>query len=58
MLGDIGRAIKEFRMNVIRCTPSILAVIPLERYPTLETVVAGEAIGKNLPRTGRDASSS
>ena len=49
VLGDIGRAIKNLRINVVHCTPSILAVVPLEHYPTLETVVvAGEALGKKL----------
>jgi len=49
VLGDIGGAIKNLRINVVHCTPSILAVVPLEHYPTLETVVvAGEALGKKL----------
>ena len=49
VLGDIGRAIKKLRINVVHCTPSILAVVPLEPYSTLETVVvAGEALGKKL----------
>jgi non-ribosomal peptide synthetase component F len=49
VLGDIGKAIKSLRINVVHCTPSILAVVPLENYPTLETVVvAGEALGKKL----------
>ena len=49
VLGDIARAIKKLRINVIHCTPSILAVVPLDYYPTLETVVvAGEALGRKL----------
>ena len=49
VLGDIGKAIKSLRINVVHCTPSILAVVPLDNYPTLETVVvAGEALGKKL----------
>jgi len=49
VLGDIGSAIKNLRVNVVHCTPSILAVVPLDPYPTLETVVvAGEALGKKL----------
>ena len=49
VLGDIGQAIKSLRINVVHCTPSILAVVPLQNYPTLETVVvAGEALGKKL----------
>jgi acyl-coenzyme A synthetase/AMP-(fatty) acid ligase len=49
VLGDIAKAIKSLRINVVHCTPSILAVVPLDEYPTLETVVvAGEALGKKL----------
>ena len=49
VLGDIGKAIKSLRINVVHCTPSILAVVPLDNYPTLETVVvAGETLGKTL----------
>jgi acyl-CoA synthetase (AMP-forming)/AMP-acid ligase II len=49
VLGDIAKAIKTLRINVVHCTPSILAVVPLDDYPTLETVVvAGEALGKKL----------
>ena len=49
VLGDIGKAVKTLRINVVHCTPSILATVPLETYPTLETVVvAGEALGKKL----------
>jgi len=49
VLGDIGSAVKNLRVNVVHCTPSILAVVPLDPYPTLETVVvAGEALGKRL----------
>lgn len=49
VLGDIGKAVKSLRINVVHCTPSILAVVPLDNYPTLETVVvAGEALGKKL----------
>ncbi|KAJ3195836.1 hypothetical protein HK101_010930 [Irineochytrium annulatum] len=49
VLGDIGTAIKKFNINVVHVTPSILAVVPLEDYPTLETVVvAGEALPKKV----------
>jgi acyl-coenzyme A synthetase/AMP-(fatty) acid ligase len=49
VLGDIGNAIKSLRINVLHVTPSILAVVPVEAYPTLETVVvAGEPLGKKL----------
>ena len=49
VLGDIGKAINSLRINVVHCTPSILAVVPLDSYPTLETVVvAGEALGRSL----------
>lgn len=49
VLGDISNAIKSLRINVLHVTPSILAVVPLDSYPTLETVVvAGEALGKKL----------
>ncbi|EGO03426.1 hypothetical protein SERLA73DRAFT_101532 [Serpula lacrymans var. lacrymans S7.3] len=49
VLGDIPKAIKSLRINVLHVTPSILAVVPVEDYPTLETiVVAGEALGKKL----------
>ena len=49
VLGDIGKAVRSLRINVVHCTPSILAVVPLDDYPTLETVVvAGEALGKKL----------
>ena len=49
VLGDIGRAVKNLRVNVVHRTPSTLAVVPLEHYSTLETVVvAGEALGKKL----------
>ena len=49
VLGNIGSAVKDLRINVVQCTPSILAVVPLEHYPTPETVVvAGEALGKKL----------
>ena len=49
VLGDIGIAIKKLRINVVHCTPSTLSVVPLEHYPTLETVVvAGEALGRKL----------
>jgi len=47
MLGSIKRAVRDLRINVVHCTPSILAVVPLEHYPTLQTVVvASEALGK------------
>lgn len=49
VLGDLPKAINSLRINVVHCTPSILAVVPLGSYPTLETVVvAGEALGKKL----------
>ncbi|KAF9643130.1 acetyl-CoA synthetase-like protein [Thelephora ganbajun] len=49
VLGDIGKAIKPLHINVIHCTPSILTVVPLDNYLTLETVVvAGETLGKKL----------
>ncbi|KAF9644147.1 acetyl-CoA synthetase-like protein [Thelephora ganbajun] len=49
VLGDIGKAIKSLRIDVVHCTPGILAVVPLDNYPTLETVVvAGETLGKKL----------
>ncbi|EMD32324.1 PKS/NRPS enzyme [Gelatoporia subvermispora B] len=49
VLGDIGKALKTLNVNVLHVTPSILAVVPLEQYPALETVVvAGEALGKKL----------
>ena len=51
ILGDIGKAVKSLRINVVHCTPSILAVVPLENYPTLDSetvVVAGEALDKKL----------
>ncbi|KAJ3194330.1 hypothetical protein HK101_002999 [Irineochytrium annulatum] len=49
VLGDIGTAIKKFNINVVHVTPSILAVVPLDDYPTLETVVvAGEALPKKV----------
>ena len=49
VLGDIGNAIRSLRINVLHVTPSILAVVPVEAYPTLETVVvAGEPLGKKL----------
>ncbi|KAF9783237.1 hypothetical protein BJ322DRAFT_1156269 [Thelephora terrestris] len=37
VLGDIGRAVQKLSINVVQCTPSILAVVPVEHYPTLET---------------------
>ncbi|KAH9923014.1 putative nonribosomal peptide synthetase [Amylocystis lapponica] len=49
VLGDIGKALKTLNVNVLHVTPSILAVVPLESYPTLHTVVvAGEALGKKV----------
>ncbi|EGN96334.1 hypothetical protein SERLA73DRAFT_9930, partial [Serpula lacrymans var. lacrymans S7.3] len=49
VLGDIPKAIKSLRISVLHVTPSILAVVPVEEYSTLETiVVAGEALGKKL----------
>ena len=49
VLNDIPKAIRSLRINVLHVTPSILAVVPVDDYPTLETVVvAGEALGKKL----------
>ena len=42
-------AIRSLRISVLHVTPSILAVVPVDDYPTLETVVvAGEVLGKKL----------
>ncbi|KAF9241407.1 putative nonribosomal peptide synthetase [Melanogaster broomeanus] len=49
VLGDIAKAIRMLRISVLHVTPSILAVVPVDDYPSLETVVvAGEALGKKL----------
>ena len=49
VLDDIPKAIRSLRINVLHVTPSILAVVLVDDYPTLETVVvAGEALGKKL----------
>ena len=49
VLDDIPKAIRSLRINVLHVTPSILAVVLVDDYPTLETVVvAGEALGKEL----------
>ncbi|KAI5993419.1 hypothetical protein EDC04DRAFT_1271012 [Pisolithus marmoratus] len=49
VLGDIPKAIRSLRINVLHVTPSILAVVPPGEYPTLQTVVvAGEALGRKL----------
>jgi len=49
VLGDIPMAIRSLHISVLHVTPSILAVVPVDDYPTLETiVVAGEALGKKL----------
>lgn len=49
VLGDIPMAVRSLRISVLHVTPSILAVVPVDDYPTLETVVvAGEALGKKL----------
>ncbi|KIJ63455.1 polyketide synthetase [Hydnomerulius pinastri MD-312] len=49
VLGDIPKAIRTLRISVLHVTPSILAVVPVDDYSTLETVVvAGEALGKKL----------
>ncbi|KAH7918588.1 amino acid adenylation [Leucogyrophana mollusca] len=49
VLGDIPKALRSLRISVLHVTPSILAVVPVDEYPTLETVVvAGEALGKKL----------
>jgi non-ribosomal peptide synthetase component F len=42
VVGDIGGAITKLRINAVHCTSSILAVVPLEPYPTLETVVVAD----------------
>lgn len=38
MLCDIRKAVKFLCINVVHCTPSILAVVPLDDYPILKTV--------------------
>ncbi|KAH7927995.1 putative nonribosomal peptide synthetase [Leucogyrophana mollusca] len=49
VLGDIAKAIRALHIGVLHVTPSILAVLPVENYPSLETVVvAGEALSKKL----------
>ncbi|KAF9228933.1 putative nonribosomal peptide synthetase [Gyrodon lividus] len=49
VLGDIPKAIRTLHISVLHVTPSILAVVPVDNYPSLETVVvAGEALGKKL----------
>lgn len=49
VLGDIRMALRTLRIGVLHVTPSILAVVPVDEYPCLETiVVAGEALGKKL----------
>jgi acyl-coenzyme A synthetase/AMP-(fatty) acid ligase len=49
VLGDIAKALRTLRISVLHVTPSILAVVPVDDYPSLETVVvAGEALGKKL----------
>ena len=49
VLGDIPKALRTLRISVLHVTPSILAVVPVDEYPCLETVVvAGEALGKKL----------
>ena len=49
VLGDILKVIRSLRIHLLHVTPSILAVVPIDDYPTLETVVvAGEALGKKL----------
>ncbi|KIJ63928.1 hypothetical protein HYDPIDRAFT_40894 [Hydnomerulius pinastri MD-312] len=49
VLGDIPKAIRTLRISVLHVTPSILAVVLVDDYSTLETVVvAGEALGKKL----------
>ncbi|KAI8820281.1 putative nonribosomal peptide synthetase [Fimicolochytrium jonesii] len=47
VLGDIGTAITQLKINVLHLTPSILATVPVADYPTLETVVvAGEKLSR------------
>lgn len=49
VLGDIPKALRTLRINVLHVTPSILSVVPVDGYPCLETVVvAGEILGKKL----------
>lgn len=49
VLGDIPEALRTLRIGVLHVTPSILAVVPVDEYPCLDTVVvAGEALGKKL----------
>ncbi|KAI9458237.1 putative nonribosomal peptide synthetase, partial [Boletus coccyginus] len=47
--GDIPTALRTLRISVLHVTPSILAVVPIDEYPCLETiVVTGEPLGKKL----------
>ena len=47
VLGDIQKAVNSLSINVLHLTPSILAVVPVQAFPTLDTiVVAGEPLGK------------
>ncbi|KAL4070679.1 amino acid adenylation [Scleroderma citrinum] len=49
VFGDIPKAIHSLCISVLHVTPSILTVVPIDDYPTLETVVvAGEALRKKL----------
>lgn len=49
VLGDIPRALRTLHISVLHVTPSILAVVPADEYPCLETiVVAGESLGTKL----------
>ncbi|KIJ58982.1 hypothetical protein HYDPIDRAFT_33641 [Hydnomerulius pinastri MD-312] len=49
ILGDILEAFRTLCISVLHVTPSNLAVVRLDEYATLETVVvAGEALGKKL----------
>ncbi|EIW85668.1 amino acid adenylation [Coniophora puteana RWD-64-598 SS2] len=49
VLGDIPKALRSLRISVLHVTPSILAVVPPDDYPCLDTVVvAGEALGKKV----------
>ncbi|KIJ60828.1 polyketide synthetase [Hydnomerulius pinastri MD-312] len=49
VLGNIPAALRNLRINVLHVTPSILASVPVDDYPHLETVVvAGEELPKKL----------
>ncbi|KAH7909125.1 putative nonribosomal peptide synthetase [Hygrophoropsis aurantiaca] len=49
VLGDIPRAIRTLAISVLHVTPSILAIVPVENYPSLQNIVViGEALSKKL----------